>query len=675
MWRGLRGGFTTLALEPRVVALHATDTTRPVKSKFDYRPDIDGLRALAVVSVVLFHLGVGGFAGGFVGVDVFFAISGFLITGLLRSELAAGTMSFPRFYLRRARRLFPALFFTLLTSFIVGSLLLSPAHFAAFAKSLAAALGSFSNVTFWLSSNYFDTASRLKPLLHTWSLGVEEQFYMLWPLALWTLWRIGKDRATIAALLIATCASFVLSDVWVARGAPAAFYLAPSRVGEFTLGALMLWVERDGDGGDWSDELLAAAGLAAIGLAVFRFDSSTPFPGRNALIPCLGTAALLVSGGRARYVGAVLRSQLFVGIGLISYSLYLAHWPIYVFSRYLKLAPLTTAESVGVIVASFAVATGMYFFVERPFRASRERTPRLTSKTFVFAAVSLVVALAIPAISAWQSSGWRWRMSRELAHSIGDDQAFAEARRQVIRNGDCRSNPASPVTKAEYRGCLVRVEGKRNVLVIGDSHSVDLSMALRMAYPDENILLASHPGCIPISSRHSNPGSPCHDVMRLLRSEFPDLKNVDGVILSGRWPNDFEPLQQDVDYYRSLGLPVVVFGPAAEFDEDLLTLTFVHGRVDDLDHFASTHEVQERRTLDLAMQHYFAQHAVPYVSKIDVFCGAGACPTTDSSNRLIIHDYGHWGTGAAERFATQLRSRYGSTSDLFTLRADTPPIL
>ncbi|MCB5200694.1 acyltransferase, partial [Loktanella sp. TSTF-M6] len=304
-----------------------------------YRRDIDGLRTLAVVPVVLGHAGLGLFAGGFVGVDVFFVISGFLITGILVRELEQGRFSLIDFYERRARRILPALFVVLAACIVVFWFLLLPQHYVVIGKAGIASLLFSSNIYFFrIDSAYFANATSMQPLLHTWSLAVEEQFYIVFPVLLWL---IAAWRRTSRTLLIAglSLASFALAVWMVPRHPVAAFYLTPTRVWELGLGALLALGAFPALRHRLLAELVAAAGLVAIAWAVFTLDKTDPFPGLNALAPCLGAVAIIWAGqSQITLTGRLLSTRGMVGIGLMSYSLYLVHWPVLVAARILTSA-------------------------------------------------------------------------------------------------------------------------------------------------------------------------------------------------------------------------------------------------------------------------------------------------------------------------------------------------
>ena len=330
----------------------------------DYRPDIDGLRAVAVVPVVLYHAGVPALTGGFVGVDVFFVISGYLITGIVAAGIAAGSFSIVEFYERRARRILPALFVVLAASVAAGWWLLLPEPLERFAKSLLAATLFGSNFWFLDSArDYFAPGSDFAPLLHTWSLAVEEQFYLFFPPLLWAVarWRRGREVRLVAWLSLA---SFLGAVVVVAVDPPLAFYLAPLRIWELGLGALLALRPVPRLAARWQREGLGALGLAGIAVAVFGYDDLTPFPGFAALAPCLGALAIIAVGSGGSVVNRALAIRPVVFVGLISYSLYLWHWPILAFLR-VRLGEVELPSGVAAVAVLASLGCTLVSFVPR----------------------------------------------------------------------------------------------------------------------------------------------------------------------------------------------------------------------------------------------------------------------------------------------------------------------
>jgi peptidoglycan/LPS O-acetylase OafA/YrhL len=421
-----------------------------------HRPDIDGLRAVAVLCVLFYHVGFGAFAGGFVGVDVFFVISGYLITQLIKLQIEDGTFSFRTFYIRRARRLLPALLATTAVSIIAAAILLSPQLLKEFGASVVYASLSLSNLFFYRQSGYFDTDAALKPLLHTWSLSVEEQFYLVWPALIVILLLMLPKKVAPLLILVLGCLSFLLADHYAAHTS-AVFYLTPFRVFEFALGASVIWVREHLPASNVVREILLLAGLALIILSAAGHGGRV-YSDVAVLAPCLG-AALALYAGEARYSGALLTNRVAVGVGLISYSLYLCHWPLLVFFKYTRADELTVAEMWAVVACCMVLAALMYAFVEKPFRRRGTTGGLLPDRTFLLGYTAALLLAVGVAVDMWWSGGWLWRFPASIRRQIS-----AEAL-QAYRDYTWRAFKAA--------GRPLPAGGKR-ILVIGDSQAADV---------------------------------------------------------------------------------------------------------------------------------------------------------------------------------------------------------
>ncbi|EGM78156.1 Putative acyltransferase [Rheinheimera sp. A13L] len=336
----------------------------------DYRKEIDGLRAVAVLSVMFFHTGFSFFSGGFIGVDIFFVISGYLITTIILKEMEAGNFSLIQFYERRARRILPALFLVLFISLPFAWLWLIPQDLKPFSQSLVAVSTFSSNIFFWISSDYFDTAAELKPLLHTWSLAVEEQFYFAFPILMMFTWCLGK-RWVVGLLSGIFLFSLLLADFWSTNNPTSAFYLLPARCWELLAGSFIAFYSTSSLRRDVRlciSEIGAFVGLSLIIFSIIIFDNETPFPGLYTLVPVVGTVLVILFAEPATVVGKLLGHRSLVKIGLISYSAYLWHQPVFAFAKQRIVNGPDIYVLNALIVLSLVLAYFSWKYVETPFR-------------------------------------------------------------------------------------------------------------------------------------------------------------------------------------------------------------------------------------------------------------------------------------------------------------------
>lgn len=413
---------------------------------------IDGLRALAVMAVLLFHAGLPFVPGGFVGVDVFFVISGFVITRMIWRDISSGSFSLIAFYLSRTRRLYPALLVTISLTIVGAAVFFTPAHFSEFGWSALWAILPGSNVFFWSLAGYFDTAALTKPLLHTWTLSVEWQFYAVWPAFLILL---GRTRR-LAPYMIAAAglASFAAVILW--PGDPSTiFYWMPFRIFEFAAGALLCWVPSPKNKA--TSTALTLSGLGAIGWSVANLSGDVVFPSFNALPPVLGAAAVVWSAGNCRLGSLLLANQLMSYLGRISYSVYLIHWPIIVILSYYLFRPFTPAEAWMISAISIGAGALLHHLVEMPMW--KGGFSQLTNP------ISLAVALSLLAVSGSAASdGWLWRLSPEAQQAA---QLTSDQLKRLWGKSNCRQ-------PCEY-GKLTAI---KKVLVMGDSHVDHFARAL-----------------------------------------------------------------------------------------------------------------------------------------------------------------------------------------------------
>lgn len=460
----------------------------------EYRADIDGLRAVAILPVLFFHAGLNFFSGGYVGVDVFFVISGFLITRIIYEEIQADQFSILKFYERRARRILPALLVVCVFSSVMAWWLFIPSDFKAFSKTIMSTMLFYSNIQFLEETGYFATASELKPLLHTWSLAVEEQFYIVFPLLMagvWALWR----RALKPAVALFFLASFVGCVILTDMRQVYAFFLSPTRAWELALGSLIAMNVFPVIRSRGAREVISASGLGLIICAILTFDQSTPFPSYFALMPALGAGLLIYGGGYGDTITKrILSLKPFVLIGLVSYSLYLWHWPLIVFAKYQTGGHLSSLMVSGLILVSFVCAAFSWKFVEQPFR----------QKTGLFSHNKIFVPVICAACLAVFGFGYAGKATSGFPDRWPDDflALMKKANQNIDKMYACGSYDEKDV-KNSRSPCLFGEESKApDFFVWGDSHSIALFPAFEAAAQKygQTGAIASYGGCPPLMS-------------------------------------------------------------------------------------------------------------------------------------------------------------------------------
>jgi peptidoglycan/LPS O-acetylase OafA/YrhL len=495
----------------------------------DYRREIDGLRAIAVLPVILFHAGFQTFSGGFVGVDVFFVISGYLITTIILSELEQGKFSIVQFYERRARRILPALFLMMLVCLPLAWFLLLPGDMKDFSQSVVAVSLFASNILFWRESGYFDTAAELKPLLHTWSLAVEEQYYLIFPIFLMLFWKLGK-RWIIVLLILGFIASLGAAQ-WASHANPeAAFYLLPTRGWELLVGSFAAFYVAQNNGKNFNKlvgELGGWLGLALILYAIFAFDKTTPFPGFYALVPTLGAVLIILFANQQNTIGTLIGNKAFVGIGLLSYSAYLWHQPLFVFARHISLDEPSDMMFLLLSAVTFVLAYLSWRFVETPFRNRQKFTRKfIFSSAFSFTVFFIAIALSWP-----YYNGYRGRVG-----SGYDPIVFAQQDNNP-RHSECHF--ASDTFPRPKNYCVLG-KGKVTGMLLGDSHADALAHSLSLELSKHNLALSSvtYGACPPVENLYRLDGRPQHKCMEINKQSFeyalsnPDIEYV---VLLARW--------------------------------------------------------------------------------------------------------------------------------------------
>jgi peptidoglycan/LPS O-acetylase OafA/YrhL len=624
-----------------------------VSSHLEYRPDIDGLRAIAVLAVIGFHAFPEFVRGGFVGVDVFFVISGYLISGIILKSLNENSFSILEFYSRRIRRLFPALTIVLLICLIGGWLLLFADEYNRLGMHAAAGSAFISNFTLWNEAGYFDESANAKPLLHLWSLGIEEQFYLIWPAILFLLHRIRPRSISLAIGAIAL-SSFILGAITVNSDPPQAFYSPASRLWELLFGSALAvkYESVDRFFGAKSRAVRSATGLGCIAIAILAFDTDFLFPGWWALLPVVGTFLVISAGSAHGMNSALLSTPPLVKIGLISFPLYLWHWPLLSFAHIIESGQLSAIFRSMAVAVSFLMAWVTYRHIEIPVR--RRPHPQTT-----ISLVTLMVTIGTIGFHIENFNEFPFRKIQD-APQYFNIKTITEERLASMRAGHCHLHlPEHTFAKhtATISDCLGLDNHRKNILVIGDSHAFDLRTSLSQAYKDINFLQATGSGCTPIESLHKKDIDRCRDIIRYIKYNFKELEKLDGVILSAKWSDDFKKLAIDIEYFRSRGVPLAVFGPTFEFS-DAVPKILGRNQSHKPNLMLSTYLLKRQFKLDVEMEEFFKGIGVSYISKIKNLCSGGVCPALSENQKLLILDYGHWTVDGSKYYGEIFRTNH-----------------
>jgi peptidoglycan/LPS O-acetylase OafA/YrhL len=614
-----------------------------------YRSDIDGLRAVAVLAVVSFHLSLPWLAdGGYVGVDIFFVISGFLITGIIFEAFSSGAYSIIDFYRRRIRRIFPALFVVYLFVILASFLVLFPNETESIGKSIFSSVFFVSNIFFSQSTNYFDTATKINPVLHTWSLSVEEQFYVLFPLFLFAISSFSLQTKKIIILALLVCL-FILSVWWLHVSPINAFYLVQFRAWELLLGsALAIGIFPQTKNRVWS-EIIGIAGLTAIFISVFYYDEATPFPGLTAALPCCGAAAIIYAGGCYQgFVSRILGFEPIRRIGQISYSMYLWHWPLIVFYSYLF--PYRGIVKLGLLALIFLVSFVSWRFIEQPFRQPSSKLTQ--SKTFSLALAAMafisIVSYNLAALGNMLNS--TPPLAQHLIEALNYDSS------KPNRLGACFLTNTNTYVDFKKDPCLNISNDKRNVLIIGDSHAAHLYPGYMQAFPDINFLQATASGCKP--TLNSKGALRCLDLLNYIQNSFLPAHHLDTIIMSSQWKkSDILPAVALAEHLRKYADHVVISGPIVEYRQALprvvarATVANVNA-----DQFASDYLFSDQKETDKEFSVTKLPDGVIYVSPYSALCKP-LCRTMVDDQTPMQFDYGHLTSKGSVYVAQQIGAK------------------
>jgi peptidoglycan/LPS O-acetylase OafA/YrhL len=630
-----------------------------------YREDIDWLRAIAVLSVVAFHFEAPAVFGGFVGVDIFFVISGYLITGIIQSELQSGTFSFLRFYERRVRRLLPALYAMVALTAIPSLHYLLTSERLEFFRSVAAVVTFTSNFFFWFQTGYFDHAAVEKPLLHTWSLAVEEQFYLALPLLMWVLLRHGRGgRLRLPVALIAlSVASFALC-VWLMATdrSATAFFMSPPRAWEFLIGGIVAVEGFPSLRNVRAQQVARGVALVLLAIPILSLRQGPGFPGINALPPSIGAAIFIWSGIgvptplRSRY--SPLNVVKF--FGRISYSLYLWHWPLFAFARFSKSSlVLDTFDKVALFALTVAISYLSWRFVEQPFRERRLAPTRRAAFRIAGASTAVLLVASVADIVASQTPSEADRSASQLeAYNSYDYQP-------LFRSGSCFTQSWSTFDEK----CLALVPGKTNVLLWGDSYAAQYFYGLSKSVDPQavNILQATQAACMPTLAAAAQGVASCRNFAARMDAFFKDGK-PDLVIVSADWleyarGSRFDGMIADLKHtiaeLNGRGIAMVLLGPPVQFRSRLPAM-LMRAQLRGIDLRADDFVLPDIFALDARMRAALpAREKFSYVSVVSAICPARQCPLTIGEDIPLAWDHAHLTAEGSEYVVGRLAAALG----------------
>ncbi|PLX94600.1 MAG: acyltransferase [Desulfuromonas sp.] len=635
-----------------------------------YRSEIDGLRALAVIPVILFHAGIKPFAGGFVGVDIFFVISGYLITTILFSEMEDDRFSIVNFYERRARRIVPALFFVILCCLPFSWIWLSSSDLKDFSQSLMAVVSFSSNILFWHESGYFETAAELKPLLHTWSLAVEEQYYIVFPLILLLLWKLRR-RWIFCAIFAAAMLSLIAAQ-WGAYNIPsAAFFLLPFRFWELAIGALIaLYLQyRPAQPNLLSQsrktrELLGLIGLSLIFYSIFSFDKATPFPSLYALAPTLGTGLIILCSTTETWVSKILSTKPLVGIGLLSYSAYLWHQPLFVFARHQHHGTPKLSTLLTLCLVSLALAYLIWRFVEIPFRNKN----LFTRKRIFNLTLCGSLALAIAGYTGHANEGFTGRVSLEK-RKIEAFRRYDFA--SFYRLGDCflrQEQTYADFSSACYDGSI-----SDRAMIWGDSHAAALSYGLSQNATE--LIQITSGSCPPLVGLTLDKQQTCTDIndfaLKTIETYLPQkiylhanwllyqneeiIKN--NAALTGYLQSTLREIAK-----RSPNSEVSVVGGVPQWEKSLPDVLIKKSlKVDQTINLPLEKKTYHALThIDTALKACTTEAEATFVSPLELLCVADLCPAVIGEQGAFsptAWDYGHLTAEGSVLLADKVETR------------------
>lgn len=635
-----------------------------------YRADIDGLRAIAILSVVAYHAFPSQIKGGFIGVDIFFVISGFLISTIIFENLDKGTFSFAEFYARRIKRIFPALILVLFASYAFGWVSLLADEYKQLGKHIAGGARFSSNFLLWKEAGYFDNSAETKPLLHLWSLSLEEQFYIIWPLLLYISWKRKFNLFTTT--IFAAVISFYLNLKGIKKDPVATFYSPQTRFWELMSGSLLAWAalykknafdqiqvkldswltsfiyrEKPAANVEMLCNVLSFLGLLLLAYGFWRINKNLSFPGKWALIPVIGTLLTIIGGSKAFINRKILSNKVAVWFGMISFPLYLWHWPLLSFTRIFEGEIPSRNLRIVVILLSIMLAWLTHILVERPLRYGKN------SKTQVTALVLFMMIIGIVGYNTYSHDGLKFRFINKL--NDGVNQALSYNVDKGFRRGECFIDDKDENTNKFSKVCGEKKSNLPSLLIWGDSHSASLYRGFESFAKSKNYTLYqfSASGCPPILDFYISNSKECINSNKFVYKEIQRLK-PDTIVLAAYWSMydgsdgweilDADKLVATISELKLLGIKnIVLIGHLPAFttnQADILRRHSVWDRVVTRSYykFKSAANVYDQKIKGIA-----SLTGVDFISPLDILCDASGCLLSVPGDRIspLSFDYGH----------------------------------
>ncbi|MDP4547780.1 acyltransferase family protein [Marinobacter sp. MDS2] len=631
-----------------------------------YRREIDGLRAIAVLPVILFHAGFSWFSGGYVGVDVFFVISGYLITTILIDELDKGSFSITRFYERRAKRILPALLFISALCIPFAWFLLLPEQFKDFSQALISIAIFSSNILFWRKEDYFAQDAEENPLLHTWSLAVEEQFYIFFPVLLLLLWRFGRNPVFLT-LVIFSFFSLILSE-WASKTHPSAnFYLLPTRAWELGAGAICAFILSKGK--KYGNNTLSSFGFLLILIPVIIYDENTPFPSFFALPPVIGASLIIIFGNLDGITKRILSTRILVSLGLISYSAYLWHQPIFAFARVQSFEPLPYTTMALLSLASLVLAWLTWKFVETPFRNRKTSYFRTSKQVLLVSACSMLIVIAFGSYGSLTNGASFRSVGLDALSYEPDNRALQKQSWDILKQITGDESYSVENNKSDEESWFYGNTTQHKILLVGNSHSKDLFNVLyNSEYVRDQISISRYG----VQIRYL--ADPTH---KFYRSK--NLENSDIVLISSRYSEeDIDKLKTVIENLKQKNKIVAVSNNIFEFKqfngyrnladyvlwkaerstdlEDAPSLVTNRVNAKHFEHYkmgenSPRAEKANQRIKELAQGNQFL-----ILDRMDYVCDENQkkCFALDENYNKFFYDYGHHTLSGAEFFGRRI---------------------